>query len=88
MINELIEIAFQPTIEKLNLHPDIHNIINHRHGLVLFCGPTGSGKTSTMAALIQELNQSKSKHIITIESPIEYHIFIIAIIELNFTLIQ
>jgi twitching motility protein PilT len=65
--------TFQPTIEKLNLHPDINSIINHKHGLVLFCGPTGCGKTSTMAALIQELNQSKSKHIITIESPIEYH---------------
>lgn len=65
--------SFQPTVEKLNLHPDIINVIQHRHGLVLFCGPTGSGKSSTMAALIQELNQSEAKHIITIESPIEYH---------------
>lgn len=65
--------SFQPTIEKLNLHPDITHVIKHRHGLVLFCGPTGSGKSSTMAALIQELNQSESKHIITLESPIEYH---------------
>lgn len=65
--------SFQPTVETLNLHPDINEVIKHRHGLVLFCGPTGSGKSSTMAALIQELNQSKSKHIITIESPIEYH---------------
>lgn len=64
--------SFQPTIEKLNLHPDINDVIKQSHGLVLFCGPTGSGKSSTMAALIQELNQSKSKHIITIESPIEY----------------
>ncbi|MDA8141851.1 MAG: ATPase, T2SS/T4P/T4SS family, partial [Desulfobacteraceae bacterium] len=64
--------SFQPTVEKLNLHPDINEVIKHSHGLVLFCGPTGSGKSSTMAALIQEINQSKSKHIITIESPIEY----------------
>ena len=65
--------TFQPTVEKLNLHPDIHSIIEHSHGLVLFCGPTGSGKSSTMAALIQELNLARSKHIITIENPIEYH---------------
>lgn len=65
--------SFQPTVEKLNLHPDIYEVIKNRHGLVLFCGPTGSGKSSTMAALIQEINQSKSKHVITIESPIEYH---------------
>ena len=65
--------SFQPTVEKLNLHPDINEVIKHSHGLVLFCGPTGSGKSSTMAALIQELNQLKPKHIITIESPVEYH---------------
>lgn len=65
--------SFQPTVEKLNLHPDINEVIKHSHGLVLFCGPTGSGKSSTMAALIQELNQLQSKHIITIESPVEYH---------------
>ncbi len=65
--------SFQPTVEKLNLHPDIKEVIQHNHGLVLFCGPTGSGKSSTMAALIQELNQSQSRHIITLENPIEYH---------------
>ena len=65
--------SFQPTVEKLNLHPDINEVVKHSHGLVLFCGPTGSGKSSTMAALIQELNQLKPKHIITIESPVEYH---------------
>lgn len=65
--------SFQPTIEKLNLHPDLRDIVHHSHGLVLISGPTGSGKSSTLAALIQEINQSKSKHIITIENPIEYH---------------
>ncbi len=65
--------SFQPTIEKLNLHPDIKAILNHNSGLVLISGPTGSGKSSTMAALIQEINLSKSKHIITIENPIEYY---------------
>jgi len=65
--------SFQPTVEKLNLHSDLMQIINHSHGLVLVSGPTGSGKTSTLAALIQEINLRRPKHIITIESPIEYH---------------
>ena len=65
--------SFQPTLEKLNLHPDLRDIAHRPHGLVLISGPTGSGKSSTLAALIQEINLSQSKHIITIENPIEYH---------------
>ncbi|MGD9209941.1 MAG: PilT/PilU family type 4a pilus ATPase [Desulfobacteraceae bacterium] len=65
--------AFQPTLEKLNLHPDLLEILRHPHGLVLVSGPTGSGKSSTMAALIQEINLRQAKHIITIENPIEYY---------------
>ena len=65
--------SFQPTLEKLNLHPDLKDIAQHSHGLVLISGPTGSGKSSTLAALIQEINLSQAKHIITIENPIEYH---------------
>ena len=65
--------SFQPTLEKLNLHPDLKDIAHRPHGLVLISGPTGSGKSSTLAALIQEINYSQSKHIITIENPIEYH---------------
>jgi twitching motility protein PilT len=65
--------SFQPTLTKLNLHPDLLEILRHPHGLVLVSGPTGSGKSSTMAALIQEINLEKAKHIITIENPIEYH---------------
>src|SRR5207247_5361370 len=42
------------------------------HGLILISGPTGSGKSSTMAALIQEINLAESRHIVTVESPIEY----------------
>jgi twitching motility protein PilT len=65
--------SFQPTLEKLNLHPDLVDIAHQSHGLVLIGGATGSGKSSTLAALIQEINHSQAKHIITIENPIEYH---------------
>ena len=64
--------AFQPTLEKLNLNPDLREILHRSHGLVLVSGPTGCGKSSTMAALIQEINLTHAKHIITIENPIEY----------------
>lgn len=64
----------QTTIERLNLHPDLRKIVAQPHGLILVSGPTGSGKSSTMAALIQEINQTQARHIITIEQPIEYQI--------------
>jgi twitching motility protein PilT len=63
---------FQPTIDRLNLHPDLKKIVAQPHGLILISGPTGSGKSSTMAALINEINQTQARHIITIEHPIEY----------------
>ncbi|WP_164002234.1 type IV pilus twitching motility protein PilT [Pyxidicoccus caerfyrddinensis] len=62
----------QATLKRLNLHPDLRRLVEPTHGLVLVCGPTGSGKTSTLAALLQELNLGESRHIITVESPIEY----------------
>ncbi len=64
--------SFQATVEKLNLHPDLKKLITHSHGLILITGPTGCGKSSTMAALIQEINLAETRHILTIESPIEY----------------
>src|SRR6266478_902870 len=64
--------AFQATVEKLNLHPDLKKLVAPNHGLILVSGPTGSGKSSTMAALIQEINLTDTRHIVTIESPIEY----------------
>lgn len=66
--------GFQATVEKLNLHPDLKKIVAQPHGLILLSGPTGSGKSSTMAALIQEINLTLARHIITIEQPIEYQI--------------
>jgi len=64
--------SFQATIEKLNLHPDLKKFVAHTTGLILVSGPTGSGKSSTLAALLEEINLTEPRHIITIESPIEY----------------
>ncbi|HYG22625.1 MAG TPA: PilT/PilU family type 4a pilus ATPase [Verrucomicrobiae bacterium] len=65
--------AAQVTVEQLNLHPDLKKLTTHQHGLILISGPTGSGKSSTLAALIQEINLRDTRHIVTIESPVEYH---------------
>jgi len=64
--------SFQATVEKLNLHPDLKKLITSTHGLILVSGATGSGKSSTLAALIQEINLTETRHIVTVESPIEY----------------
>jgi twitching motility protein PilT len=64
--------TFQATVEKLNLHPDLKKLINYTNGLVLVSGPTGCGKSSTLAALIQEINLTETRHILTIENPVEY----------------
>src|SRR6266568_3282998 len=64
--------TFQATVEKLNLHPDLKKLVAPTNGLVLVSGATGSGKSSTLAALIQEINLTEARHIVTIESPIEY----------------
>ena len=60
------------TIEELGLPAQLQNLIAHRQGLVLFVGPTGHGKSTTLAALIDQINHSRAEHIITIEDPIEY----------------
>jgi twitching motility protein PilT len=61
-----------PTIEQLNLHPSLKEIIKIKSGLILIGGPTGVGKTSTITALIDEINRNCTSHIITLEDPIEY----------------
>src|SRR5262245_59717219 len=65
---------FQATIDRLNLHPDLKKLVTPTHGLVIISGPTGCGKSSTMAGLIQEINLTESRHVLTLESPIE-HVF-------------
>ena len=60
------------SISELGLPSVIETFANYQRGLVLVTGPTGSGKSTTLAALIDKINREKSKHIITIEDPIEF----------------
>jgi twitching motility protein PilT len=61
-----------PTIPQLRLPPTLAELVKPTRGLVLVCGPTGSGKSTTLAALVGEINRNEARHIITIEDPIEY----------------
>lgn len=61
-----------PTLKALNLPPQLAEIAELRNGLVLMTGPTGSGKSSTQAAIIDIINEKKHYHVVTIEDPIEY----------------
>src|ERR1700687_8996 len=60
------------TVAELNLPPIVEKIATERRGLVLVTGTTGSGKSTTLAAMIGYINQTRRRHIITIEDPIEY----------------
>lgn len=61
-----------PTIDELN-HPEVlKKLALQRMGLILCTGPTGSGKSTTLAAMIDEMNRNKRRHVITLEDPIEY----------------
>jgi twitching motility protein PilT len=61
-----------PSLTSLGLPGSLIELVRPTRGLVLMCGPTGSGKTSTLAALVSEINRTRACHIITIEEPIEY----------------
>ena len=61
-----------PSIESLGLPPILHSFTSLRQGFVLITGPTGHGKSTTLAAMIQEINQNRAVHIVTIEDPIEF----------------
>ena len=60
------------TVEQLNLPPVFKDVCHYHKGLILITGPTGSGKSTTMAAMIDYINKEMPKHIITIEDPIEF----------------
>ena len=60
------------TIEELNLPQVLHLFTKANQGFVLICGPSSQGKSTTLAALIDEINHTRAEHIITIEDPIEY----------------
>lgn len=61
-----------PLLGELHLPPEVELLSHLPRGLVLIGGPAGSGKTTTLAALIQEINRREARHIVTIEDPIEY----------------
>lgn len=60
------------TIEELALPPILHQVIRNTQGLILLVGPTGSGKSTSLAGMVDEINHTRTEHIITIEDPIEY----------------
>ena len=61
-----------PTIEERALPKTMYNIAQEKNGLVFVTGATGSGKTTSLAAILDQINESKSVHIITLEDPVEY----------------
>ncbi len=63
---------FQNNLRACNLHPDLKRLTEATTGLVVVSGPTGSGKSTTLAALIEEINAGSARNVIALESPIEY----------------
>ncbi|MEO8698805.1 MAG: PilT/PilU family type 4a pilus ATPase [Kofleriaceae bacterium] len=61
-----------PSLAELALPAELGAVVDHRDGLVLVCGPTGSGKSTTLASLIDVLDSRRAAHVITLEDPIEY----------------
>jgi twitching motility protein PilT len=61
-----------PTLDELQLPPVLKKLTQLTSGLIVVTGPTGSGKTTTLAAMIQEINATSNRHVITIEEPVEF----------------
>ncbi|MGH1541846.1 MAG: type IV pilus twitching motility protein PilT [Arenicella sp.] len=61
-----------PTAEQLDLPPQVASVADLKQGLVIFTGATGSGKSTSMAALLNQINKTRKEHILTIEDPVEY----------------
>ncbi len=63
-----------PSLEKLNIPEFVGNLIDEPRGLILICGATGCGKSTTIASMIQKRNNTRMGHILTVEDPIEFHL--------------
>ena len=61
-----------PSLKQLGIPEAVINMTTLKSGLILITGPTGSGKSTTLAAMIQQINETRSEHILTLEDPIEY----------------
>lgn len=61
-----------PSMESITMPQVTYDLLNSKAGLILVTGPTGSGKTTTMASMVEKINQEKGKHIVTLEDPVEY----------------
>jgi len=61
-----------PTVEEMKLPPAFRKMADERNGLILITGATGSGKSTSLAAILNEINESKSVHVVTLEDPVEY----------------
>lgn len=61
-----------PTLEELDLPPVLKKVADHRRGMVLVTGVTGAGKSTTLAAMLNHINERRSQHILTLEDPIEF----------------
>ena len=61
-----------PTPEELSLPDSLYDTINYSNGIIIVTGQTGSGKSTSIASLINQINTLQAKHIITIEDPVEY----------------
>lgn len=71
MVLRLIPLKI-PTLEQLNMPPVLRDLCHYHKGLILVTGPTGSGKSTTMAAMVDHINSTMQKHIISIEDPVEF----------------
>lgn len=60
------------TVEELNLPQEVHRFAQYKQGFILVTGPTGEGKSTSLASVISEINKTRAEHILTIEDPIEY----------------
>jgi twitching motility protein PilT len=64
--------AAVPSLEAVHLPPVVATFVEKPHGLLIFAGPTGSGKSTSLAAMVDRINRTQARHIMTIEDPIEY----------------